>query len=455
MKSNKVVSIRILRKAAKFAAVAVMVCFAANARADWTYDRQARTITDGDWVLAVNASGQNLTVTSVRVASSGTELNLSTPVMDEDLNEFAIVAIGQQAFRNRSLTSVTLPNTLKAIYEQAFAGCSNLKTVTPFLPAEVMIIGANAFNGCPIETELVLSNPALAAVPTSAFQYTRISSADLSQSGITAIGDYAFRNNQSLTSVTLPETLARIGAQVFASCPNLSTVTVESQTPPALGSSAIQTTSKLEAIYVPATSLSTYKSASGWSGLATLITTTAEGGKLNPWSAGDGVTAYTNGLGGLVIGGAGATADYSKKNPAPWAAFATSITSVIIGDDVTDIGSRFFKGCTKLNTVTGGAGLVSFGENAFYQCMSLETIKIDNEEFDLDSLSDSIVYQTAIAADGTLYLIPNIEIKGYQVKLYGKQSLSDGDWTDLGPVSDWKKMSDYGDYRFFKTVLEK
>ena len=178
---------------------------------------------------------------------------------------------------------------------------------------------------------------------------------------------------------------------------------------------------------------------------------TKDGEEGNPWSVGGNVVAYMDGTGGLVVSGTGATGDFSKKNPAPWAAFADQIRSVTIEPGVTQIGSRFFKGCTRLGTVTGGKDLISVGENAFYQCMSLETIKLDNADV-LDSLKNAIVYQTAIKEDGSLYTIPAITLPNCESVLYGTNDLSDpNSWQ---PVDSNKTMQASG-YHFFKFVLKK
>ena len=178
-----------------------------------------------------------------------------------------------------------------------------------------------------------------------------------------------------------------------------------------------------------------------------LMVVGAEG---NPWSVGGDVVAYTNGAGGLVVSGAGAAGDFSKTNPAPWAAFADKIKSVTIADGVESIGSRFFKGCTHLGTVTGGKDLVAVGENAFYQCMSLEAISLENAAV-LDSLANAIVYHTAIDAEGKPYVIPFIDIPGYKNVLYGAVDLAEPDWKEI-PTGT--RMEESG-YHFFKFVLKK
>ena len=53
-----------------------------------------------------------------------------------------------------NLTSVTIPNSVTAIYSYAFCNCSNLTSVT--IPDSVASIGGNAFNGCSSLTSVTI-----------------------------------------------------------------------------------------------------------------------------------------------------------------------------------------------------------------------------------------------------------------------------------------------------------
>ena len=84
-----------------------------------------------------------------------------------------------------------------------------------------------------------------------------------------SIGHDAFGSCSSLSSITIPAYVRRIGRQAFYGCSNLKTMTVEASTPPTLGSGAIP--SNVKTIYVPASSVNSYKSTSGWSTYASKI----------------------------------------------------------------------------------------------------------------------------------------------------------------------------------------
>ena len=100
-----------------------------------------------------------------------------------------------------------------------------------------------------------------------------------------------------------------------------------------------------------------------------------------------------------------------------------------------------------------GKVVATFGEKAFYLCLSLEQIVIENPGFDMDSLKDAIVYQAAIDDQGMVYPIPRIDAEGYDEELYGKVNLADGEWTKIGPVGSMT-MEKSGCH-FFQIRLER
>ena len=82
--------------------------------------------------------------------------------------------------------------------------------------------------------------------------------------GATEIGNSAFYNCISLKSVDIPNGVTSIGSYAFYNCRALTSVTVEATTPPTLGTDVFSNTHADLVIYVPAGSVDTYKSASGW-----------------------------------------------------------------------------------------------------------------------------------------------------------------------------------------------
>ena len=77
------------------------------------------------------------------------------------------------------------------------------------------------------------------------------------------------------------------------------------------------------------------------------------GSEENPWVIGDDVQAYTNGLGGLVIVGGGATSNFTDTASLPWSEVVDEIKSVTVPDAVTVIGDNLWAGLADDVVVNG------------------------------------------------------------------------------------------------------
>ena len=105
-----------------------------------------------------------------------------------------------------SLTSVTIADSVKLVYDNTFQNCTSLTSVT--IPSGVTSIGEGAFTSC---ISLTSAN-----IPSS----------------VTSIGNYAFSNCTSLSSVTIPSGVTTLSKNVFASCSGMTSVTFEEGTQP-------------------------------------------------------------------------------------------------------------------------------------------------------------------------------------------------------------------------------
>jgi hypothetical protein len=81
---------------------------------------------------------------------------------------------------------------------------------------------------------------------------------------VTSIGDAAFYYCFSLTSVTIGESVTSIGEDAFAYCSSLTSITCKAATPPTGGSDAFYWVSKSIPVYVPCGCIEAYKAVSGW-----------------------------------------------------------------------------------------------------------------------------------------------------------------------------------------------
>ena len=152
-----------------------------------------------------------------------------------------------------SLTSVTIPDSVRWIGWETFSGCSALTSIN--IPKRVGYIGGQAFAGC-TGTLLLDNNIIETDYSASPFdnsqswlygsQFTEL----IVGSSITTIGDFAFASCGSLTSVTISDGVTAIGEKAFHYCTKLTSITIP-ESVVSIGTDAMDACSNLTSLYGP------------------------------------------------------------------------------------------------------------------------------------------------------------------------------------------------------------
>lgn len=200
--------------------------------------------------------------------------------------EYGVQYIGQHAFSNSGITSVSLPNSITYISIGVFYGCENLSSIE--IPNSVTTIQYETFAGCRSLASVTIPD-GVTAIEESAFAGCSILAYVYIPNSVTSIGSSVFYNCGSLVSVHLPEGITdishglfeachnldtitipagvtTIGANAFSECTGLDTVTCKVLTPPAMHSTAFSYVNTFEDVVlrVPCEKISVYQADEYW-----------------------------------------------------------------------------------------------------------------------------------------------------------------------------------------------
>ena len=171
---------------------------------------------------------------------------------------------------------------------------------------------------------------------------------------VTCIGNCAFKDCSSLASVTIPDSVASIGVYAFCGCTSLKSVTIPDSVT-SIGDYAFGFCTSLTGIWVDGGSSHYFSDASGvLFNKDKTVLAQCPGAFSGSYVIPDGVMSIND------------------------AAFVncTSLTSVTIPDGVTNIGYEVFAGCTSLANMVLPNGVTRIGAEAFEWCTSMKNITI-------------------------------------------------------------------------------
>ena len=184
----------------------------------------------------------------------------------------SVTTIGDQAFYGcTGLKSISIPASVTSIEDFAFKNCTGLTSIN--LPASVATIGDYAFSGCSGLTSI--------SIPSS----------------VTSIRGSAFEDCTGLASISIPSSVTSIGWYAFDGCSGLTDIYALRTDPAAYNcaTDAFSDYSYSATLYVPSGSKEAYASTSPWSNFANIEEEPVQVGGLRYTIQGDAATCVGTG----------------------------------------------------------------------------------------------------------------------------------------------------------------
>lgn len=236
------------------------------------------TITGATFTITVTAPSRDFTFDATTGTIKKYNGNDAVVNIPSEINGTPVTTIGNAAFRDSSVTSVTIPASVTEIGANAFAGCTNLTSVTyggdwsnltiqsgnpavqdaaneqlfdfEFTPDNTAVI-VTRYNGTAADVTIPsrYKGKPVTIIDHAAFFNSVVTSVTIPDS-VTSIDDNAFGFCSQLTNISIPNSVTYIGFSAFAHCTSLKSITLPSSLS-SISEALFSGCSQLTTIHIP------------------------------------------------------------------------------------------------------------------------------------------------------------------------------------------------------------
>lgn len=300
-----------------------------------------------------------------------------------------LTAIGSKAFYDcQALTSITIPQGVTTIGDDAFFRCPSLFEVVNLSALEIEK-GSENYGGVAYYALAVVNNKENASkFDENGYRFTSVDGKNYligysgNDSALILPSDYngetyaiynsVFYGNETITSVFIPDNVTEIGREAFLGCCNLRTVNFGNNSKlEAIMDMAFDSCTSLTTITIPA-SVKTIGQCAFCRNLNLTYVGFESGSLLS--TLGGQVFQQCSTLTVVDLG----ECSYLTSLPNYVFLDCTSLTMITLPDNLTSLSDIVFSDCTSLTMITLPDNLTSISENAFKNCNSLKYNEYEN-----------------------------------------------------------------------------